>query len=170
MSKRLMGVIRAVDDFLIDHGVQPFVNIADWYFGLSAYAAAKISISIGAAIGLIWVRRFFPFPSLDFYQALLCLGVMVVCTWVVTMLHEKREPKRSGYVPLARLTGLALRGAWLLYPLIFLTQLAAEPHAELALNFLWTAFVVLPYWLICCRAAPPPAPRLVLRPVPVTVR
>jgi len=170
MSKRLMGVIRAVDDFLIDHALQPFVNIADWYFGLTPYAAAKISITIGAAIGLIWLRRFFAFPSADFVQALLGLTVMAGCTWMVTILHERREPKRPGYVPLARLTGFALRGVWLLYPLIFLTQLSAEPHAELALNFLWTAFVVLPYWLICCRAAPPPAPRLVLRPVPITIR
>jgi hypothetical protein len=153
MSKRLMGAIRAVDDFLIDHALQPFVNIADWYFGLTPYTAAKISITIGAAIGLIWLRRFF-----------------AGCTWMVTILHERREPKRPGYVPLARLTGFALRGVWLLYPLIFVTQLSAEPHAELALNFLWTAFVVLPYWLICCRAAPPPAPRLVLRPVPITIR
>ncbi len=170
MSKRLMGVIRAVDDFLIDHALQPFVNIADWYFGLTPYAAAKISVSIGAAIGLIWLRRFFPFPSEDFFKALLCLGVMTGCTLMVTTMHERREPKRPGYVPLARLTGLALRAAWLFYPLIFLAQLFAAPHAELALNFLWTAFVVLPYWLICCRAAPPPAPRLVLRPVPITIR
>jgi hypothetical protein len=170
MSKRLMGLIRDIDDFLIDHAVQPFVNIADWYFGLSAYAASKISVTIGTAIGLIWVRCYFSFPSADFYQAVFCLLIMSGSTLLVTIMHEQRDPRRPGTMPLARLTGLTLRGAWLAYPFLFLTQLAVEPADELMLNFIWTGFVVLPYWLICCRAAPPPEPRLALRPIPVTIR
>jgi len=116
------------------------------------------------------VHNFFTFPSGDFYQAIICLAIMAGSTYLVTTLHEQRDPHRPGLAPTARLTGLGLRTFWLLDPLIFLTQIPLEPHRELALNFIWTAFVVLPYWLICCRAAPPPARQRSLQPAHVTVR
>jgi hypothetical protein len=170
MPNRLVTIIRAVDDAIIDNAFQPLVNRADWYFGLSAYDAAKISIIIGGFIGLIWVHNFFVFPSADFYQAIICLAIMAGSTYLVTTLHENHAPKRPNLAPAARLTDLGLRTFWLLYPLLFLTQIPVEPHNELALNFIWTAFVVLPYWLICCRAAPPPRRRHSFQPVPITVR
>ena len=86
-------------------------------------------------------------------------------------MHESRAPKRDA-LPAVRATGLFWRTAWLLDLAVFPCQWPIEAHGELGFNFAWTALVVLPYWIICCRREPPPLRREVgvLRPVTILAR
>jgi hypothetical protein len=118
-------------------------------------------VVLGAGIGVIWLHRFDPFPSVEFYQDMLCLGIMVVATYMQIRVHEAREPRRPVFAPAARATGLLWRTAWLLDLAVFPFQWPVEGHSELAFNFVWTFLVVLPYWIICCRRPPPPVERRV---------
>ncbi len=172
MAGKLVSTAKAIDDFIIDRVLQPFVNLADWHAGLPVHQLAKIFLVLGGGTGLIWVHRFDVFPSTDFYWDFLCLGIMVTVAYGQVRSHEVREPRRQTFMPAARMTGLLWRTAWLIDLALFPFQWPVEAHKEIALNFAWTALVVLPYWLICCRAAPPPKRRRfdVLAPVNLGAR
>jgi hypothetical protein len=159
MSSRLVTIARSVDDFIIDRALQPGINLAEWTLGIAGYTVAKVCVVLGAGIGVIWLHRFDPFPSVEFYQDMLCLGIMVVATYIQIRVHEAREPRRPVFAPAARATGLLWRTAWLLDLAVFPFQWPVEGHSELAFNFVWTFLVVLPYWIICCRRPPPPVKR-----------
>ncbi len=169
MASRLVSIARAVDDFIIDRALQPGVNAAAWYAGIPLYTMARVSLVLGAGVGLIWLHRFDKFPSADFYQDVLCLGIMVIATFMQIRGHEAREPKAQALMPAARLTGLLWRSAWLLDLAVFPCQWPVERHGELTLNFMWTVLVVAPYWIICCRRLPPPARRRVGVFIPATI-
>jgi hypothetical protein len=172
MASKLVTIARAIDDFIIDRVLQPAINHAEWKLGVSIFTAARICVVLGAGIGLIWLHRFDTFPSMNFYQDLLCLGIMVVATYVQIHVHEKRTPRRPVFAPAARATGLLWRTAWLLDLVVFPFQWPIEGHRELAFNFVWTVLLVLPYWIICCRPPPPPEERRVgvFVTVPISVR
>ncbi len=172
MASKLVTIAKAVDDFIIDRVLQPVINLAGWHLGIPVYTVAKAFIGLGAGTGIIWLHRFDVFPSSDFYQDTLCLGIMVIATYLQVRVHEAREPKRAMLMPAARATGLLWRTAWLFDLAVFPFQWPIERHAELALNFMWTVLVVLPYWIICCRQIPPPLPRRapVFAPVTIPVR
>jgi hypothetical protein len=172
LASRILSVAKAIDDFIIDRILQPVINLAFWHLELPVHTIARVSVVLGAGIGLIWLHRFDPFPSTDFYQDLLCLGIMVIATYFQVRQYERLEPRRSGTMPAARLQGLLWRTAWLLDLAIFPFQWPVERHSELAFNFVWTLLVVLPYWIICCRRLPPPVVRRVggLSPVTISAR
>ena len=169
MSGKLVTIARAIDDFIIDRALQPGINLAEWRLGIPGYLVSKVCVVLGAGIGVIWLHRFDPFPSVEFYQDMLCLGIMVVATYIQIRVHESREPKRAVFAPAARATGLLWRTAWLLDLTVFPFQWPVEGHGELVFNFIWTFLVVLPYWIICCRRLPPPVERRVGVFAPVTV-
>lgn len=169
MASKLVTIARAIDDFIIDRALQPAINLAEWYLGIPLYTIAKVSVVLGAGIGVIWLHRFDPFPSTDFYQDMLCLGIMVISTFFQIRIHESRAPKQQALAPAARGTGLLWRTAWLLDLAVFPFQWPVEGHGELAFNFIWTLLVVLPYWIVCCRR-PPPVERHAGVFAPVTVR
>ena len=157
MASRLVHIARAVDDYIIDKGLQPGVNLAGWYLGVPIYTIARVFVVLGAGVGVIWLHRFDRFASADFYQDMLSLGIMVGASYLQIRMHEAREPRMPVLMPAVRATGLLWRTAWLLDLLMFPFQWPVEPHGELVFNFIWTALVVLPYWIICCRRLPPPA-------------
>jgi hypothetical protein len=169
---RLMTLAKAIDDFIIDRTLQPGINLAHWYLGLPLFLVARVCTVLGAGVGVIWLHRFDRFPSVDFYQDMLCLGIMVVVTFIQIQVHEARAPRQENSLPAVRATGLFWRTAWLLDLAIFPCQWPLEAHGELSFNFVWTLLVVLPYWIICCRREPPPLRREVgvLRPVTISVR
>ncbi len=172
MASNILSVARAIDDFIIDRLLQPAINRAFWHLEIPVHTLARVSVVLGAGIGLIWLHRFDVFASPDFYQDMLCLGIMVIATYVQVALYERHEPRRSNALPAARLHGLLWRTAWLLDLAIFPFQWPVERHGELAFNFVWTLLVVLPYWIICCRRVPPPVTRRIgeLSPIPISVR
>jgi len=169
LASKLVTAAKAIDDFIIDRALQPAVNIASWYLDIPVYTVARVCVVLGAGIGVIWLHRFDAFPSVDFYQDMLCLGIMVIATYMQIRIHESREPKRQAFIPAARATGLLWRTAWLLDLAVFPFQWPVERHGELLCNFMWTFLVVLPYWIICCRRPPPPVERRVAAFVPATV-
>ncbi len=169
MASRIVSIARAIDDFIIDRALQPCVNIFSWHLGIPIFTVARICVVLGAGIGVIWLHRFDAFPSVSFYQDMLCLGIMVIATYIQIQVHEKREPKNPVLAPAARATGLLWRSAWLLDLAFFPFQWPIEGHHELAFNFVWTLLVVLPYWIICCRRPPPPEPRRADVFAPVTI-
>jgi hypothetical protein len=172
VTGRLMTLAKAIDDFIIDRALQPGINFAHWYLGLPLYLIARVCAVLGAGVGVIWLHRFDHFPSVDFYQDMLCLGIMVIVTFTQIQVHESRAPKHANALPTVRATGLFWRTAWLLDLAVFPCQWPLEAHGELGFNFAWTLLVVLPYWIICCRREPPPLRREVgvLRPVTIAAR
>ncbi len=172
MTSRLVTIARAVDDTIIDRGLQPGVNLALWHFGIPVYTIARVFVVLGAGVGMIWLHRFDRFASVDFYQDLLSLLIMVGASYLQIRMHEARQPRQDTLLPTVRATGLLWRTAWLVDLLIFPSQWPVEPHGELVFNFIWTALVVLPYWIICCRRLPPPEVRRVgvFAPATITAR
>jgi hypothetical protein len=172
LARKLVTLAKTIDDFIIDRALQPGVNLAEWHLGIPLYTIAKVCVVLGAGIGVIWLHRFDPFPSLDFYQDMLCLGIMVIATFAQIRIHEASAPKRPAVAPAARVTGLLWRTAWLLDLAVFPFQWPIEAHGELTFNFAWTFLVVLPYWIVCCRRPPPPVRRLsgVFVPATISVR
>ncbi len=172
MASKLITLAKAVDDFIIDRALQPGVNLVGRVFAVPLYTVARVCTVLGAGVGVVWVHRFDTFPSADFYQDSLCLGIMVIATFLQIRTHEAREPKQQAFMPAARVTGLLWRTLWLVDLAAFPFQLPVEGRTQLALNFAWTLLVVLPYWIICCRRPPPPVERraMVFAPVPITLR
>ena len=172
MAGRIVSIARTIDDFIIDKALQPGINLAAWHLDIAVYTVARVCVVLGAGIGIIWLHRYDAFPSVDFYQDMLCLGIMVTATYLQIRMHEAREPKAQTFMPAARATGLLWRSAWLLDLAVFPFQWPVEGHGELEFNFIWTVLVVLPYWIICCRRLPPPMRREVgvFAPVSVPVR
>ena len=170
MAGRLVTIAKAIDDFIIDRALQPGINFAHWYLGLPLYLIARVCTVLGAGVGVIWLHRFDRFPSTDFYEDMLCLGIMVIVTLTQIRVHEAHAPQRTNVLPAVRATGLFWRTAWLLDLAVFPLQWPIEAHGELGFNFAWTLLVVLPYWIICCRREPPPLRREVgvLRPVTIS--
>jgi hypothetical protein len=138
LASRILSVAKAIDDFIIDRILQPVINLAFWHLELPVHTIARVSVVLGAGIGLIWLHRFDPFPSTDFYQDLLCLGIMVIATYFQVRLYERLEPRRSGTMPAARLQGLLWRTAWLL-------DLAIFPNAIAS----WRSISSGPCWWCC---------------------
>ncbi len=169
MASKLITIAKAIDDFIIDRALQPGINLAAWYFDIPVYMVAKVSVVLGAGIGVIWLHKFDQFPSVNFYQDVLCLGIMVIATYLQIRSHEAREPRHQALLPAARATGLLWRTLWLIDLAAFPFQLPVEAREELAFNFAWTFLVVLPYWIICCRRPPPPVERRVGVFSPVTI-
>jgi len=167
-----VNIAKTIDDFIIDKALQPGINLAAWHFGIPLYSVARVCVVLGAGIGLIWLHRFDNFPSVDFYQDIACLTIMVVATYMQIRVHEAREPRVAAVMPAARATGLLWRTAWLMDLAMFPCQLPVEARGELVFNFIWTLLVVLPYWIICCRRLPPPVERRVgvFAPVHVAAR
>lgn len=169
MASKLVTIAKAIDDFIIDRALQPAIDLAGTWFNIPVYLVAKVCMVLGAGTGLIWLHRFDPFPSADFYQDMFCLGIMVLVTYTQIRIHESREPKRQALLPAVRATGLLWRTAWLLDLASFPFQWPVEARDELALNFVWTFLLVLPYWIICCRRPPPPVERRVGVFAPITI-
>ena len=157
---KLLDIARKVDDFIIDRLLQPGVNFASWHLGLPLHTLARLCTVLGAGIGAIWVRVFDSAFSSDFWQDLFCLLIMSGAALLQIRAHEASAPRRAALVPAVRLTGLLWRTLWLADLVLFPSQWLAESHGELLGNFIWTVLLVLPYWLICCRVAPPPERRL----------
>lgn len=157
---KLLDIARKVDDFIIDRLLQPGVNRADWHFGLPLHMLARICTVLGAGIGLIWVHVCDSLFSADFWQDLFCLLIMSGAALLQIRTHETNAPRRAALAPAVRLTGLLWRTLWLADLVLFPSQWPVEGHGELLGNFIWTVLLVLPYWIICCRTAPPPERRL----------
>jgi len=151
---------RKVDDFIIDGLLQPGVNRADWYLGLPLYNVARLCAALGGGIGLIWVHVFDKPFSADFWQDIFCLMIMAGAAFLQIRAHETSAPRRAALAPAVRLTGLLWRTLWLADLVLFPSQWPVESHGQLLGNFIWTVLLVLPYWIICCRTAPPPERRL----------
>jgi len=170
LASKIVNIAKSIDDFIIDKALQPGINLAGWYMGIPLYSIARVCVVLGAGVGIIWLHRFDPFPSADFYQDIACLTIMVLATYMQIRVHESRAPRVADLMPAARATGLLWRTAWLLDLAMFPCQWPVEAHGELVFNFVWTVLVVLPYWIICCRRLPPPVERRVgvftLVPVP----
>ena len=161
ISGKLVSSARKLDDFIIDRLLQPGTNRAEWHLGLNLHGLARICATLGAGTGLIWVHRYDrPFTN-DFWQDLLCLLIMVAAVFLQIRAHEASAPRRPALAPAVRLTGLLWRSLWLADLALFPTQWPVESHGELLGNFIWTVLLVLPYWIICCRTAPPPERRQV---------
>jgi hypothetical protein len=169
VASKLITFAKAVDDFIIDRLLQPGINRADWHLGIPATTVARVCTVLGAGIGIIWLHRFDYFPSMEFYQDALCLGIMVIAAHLQINAHQSRAPKRPALMPAIRATGLFWRSAWLVDIALFPSQWPVEAHGELTINFMWTFLVILPYWIICCRPPPPPEERRVGVFVPVTI-
>lgn len=171
-SGNIVNYARKLDDFIIDRLLQPAINQAQWLFGLTQHRLARFCTILGAGLGLIWVHRYDAIFSANFWQDLVCLVIMTVAAFAQIRTHEASAPRRATLAPAVRLTGLLWRTLWLTVLVLFPTQWPVEAHGELLGSFLWTLLLVLPYWLICCRLAPPPAPRHAhgLRYATITVR
>ncbi len=167
-----MDMARRVDDFIIDHLLQPWVNRAEWWLGLKLYTLARVSVALGFGAGLIWLHRFDTPLSLEFIEDLFCLLAMAGIAAQQIRAHERHAPKRPVLAPAVRLTGLMWRTLWLLDLALFPSQLPVEAGGQLWTSFAWTLLLILPYWLVCCRVPPPPEPRVsgVLRLAPVIAR
>jgi hypothetical protein len=126
-----MTFAKAVDDFIIDRALQPGINFARWHLGLPLYLIARVCTVLGAGIGVIWLHRFDRFPSVNFYQDMLCLGIMVIVTFIQIQVHEARAPRRENALPAVRATGLFWRTAWLLDLAMFPCQDSARGPALL---------------------------------------
>jgi hypothetical protein len=159
-SDKIVGCARKLDDFIIDRLLQPGINRADWHLGLEQHSLARICTVLGAGIGLIWVHRYDTAFSSDFWQDMLCLFIMTAAAFLQIRAHEAKAPRSARLAPAVRLTGLLWRTLWLADLVLFPSQWPVESHGELASNFVWTVLLVLPYWIICCRTAPPPERRL----------
>lgn len=155
-SGKLVSCARKIDDFIIDRLLQPGINRADWYFGLGLHSLARACAALGTGVGLIWVHKYDAPFSADFWQDLLCLAIMASAAFLQIRAHEAHAPRRAALAPAVRLTGLLWRTLWIADLLLFPSQLPIESHGELLGNFIWTVLLVLPYWIICCRMAPPP--------------
>jgi hypothetical protein len=158
-SRKLVSGARKLDDFIIDRVLQPGINRADWYFGLNLHSLARMCAAFGAGVGLIWVHRYDQPFSTNFWQDMLCLLIMAAAVFVQIRAHEAQAPRRPALAPAVRLTGLLWRTLWLADLVLFPSQWPVESHGELLGNFIWTVLLVLPYWIICCRTAPPPERR-----------
>ncbi len=167
-----MDMARRVDDFIIDHLLQPWVNRAEWWLGLKLYTLARVSVALGFGAGLIWLHRFDTPLSLEFIEDLFCLLAMAGIAAQQIRAHERHAHKRPVLAPAVRLTGLMWRTLWLLDLALFPSQLPVEAGGQLWTSFAWTLLLILPYWLVCCRVPPPPEPRVsgVLRLAPVIAR
>jgi hypothetical protein len=155
-SGKIVSCARKLDDFIIDRLLQPGINRADWHLGLTLHSLARLCATLGAGIGLIWVHLYDrPFTS-DFWQDLFCLAIMATAAFLQIRAHEATAPRRPQLAPAIRLTGLLWRTLWLADLVLFPSQWPVESHGELLGNFIWTVFLVVPYWIICCRTAPPP--------------
>jgi hypothetical protein len=172
LASKLASTARSVDDFIIDRLLQPVMDLAAWHLGLPLYTVARVCAVLGAGAGLIWVHDFDTPLSANFFQDLLCLGIMAVTSLMQIRTHESHTPRRAALAPAVRLTGLLWRTLWLLDLALLPTQWPVEGHGELAGDFIWTALLVLPYWIICCRIPPPPERRFtgVFQPVTIPVR
>lgn len=159
MSDRLAGYARKLDDLIIDRLLQPVINLAAWHLGLKLHNAARLCAALGAATGLLWVHRYDAQYSADFWQDMICLTIMASAAFLQIRAHEGNAPQRATLAPAVRLTGLLWRTLWLIDLVLFPSQWPVESHGELLGNFVWTVFLVLPYWIICCRTAPPPERR-----------
>jgi hypothetical protein len=160
-SEKIVSCARKLDDFIIDRLLQPGINRADWHLGLDRHGLARVCAVLGAGIGLIWVHVYdTPFSS-DFWQDSLCLFIMAAAAFLQIRAHEANAPRNTRLAPAVRLTGLLWRTLWLADLALFPSQWPVEAHGELLGNFIWTVFLILPYWIICCRMAPPPERRFV---------
>lgn len=158
MSGKFLILARQLDDLIIDRLLQPGVNRADWHLGLTHFTLARLSLVLGAGIGLIWIHRFDTLFSSDFLQDMLSVVMMSWVAFRQITSHEAKTPHRPAVAPAVRLTGLFWRTLWLAVLASFVVQVPVEAPAELVGNFVWATLLVLPYWLICCRV-PPSAPR-----------
>ncbi len=171
MPGQIVSYARKLDDFIIDRLLQPGINRADWYMGMSLHSIARLCAVLGAGAGLVWVHVFDPLYGADFWQDMLCLGIMAGAALLQIRAHEANAPRRAALAPAVRLTGLLWRSLWLADLALFPAQLPAESAGQLGGNFIWTVLLVLPYWIICCRTAPPPEQRMAAwRFAPITVR
>lgn len=159
MSGQIVSYARKVDDWIIDGLLQPGVNRADWYFGVPLHTIARLCAALGTGVGLIWVHVFDKPLTADFFQDLVCLMIMSGAAFVQIRAHETNAPRRAAVAPAVRLTGLLWRSLWLADLVLFPSQWPVEGHGQLFGNFIWTVLLVLPYWIICCRMAPPPERR-----------
>jgi hypothetical protein len=155
-SGKLVSCARKIDDYIIDRLLQPGINRADWYFGLDLHSLARACAALGTGIGLIWVHKYDTQFSADFWQDIFCLTIMASAAFLQIRAHEAHAPRRATLAPAVRLTGLLWRTLWIADLMLFPSQLPVESHGELLGNFIWTVLLVLPYWIICCRIAPPP--------------
>jgi hypothetical protein len=159
-SGKIVSCARGLDDFIIDRLLQPGVNRADWYFGLQLHSLARLCAGLGGAVGLLWVHVYDRQFSANFWQDILCLLIMSAAAFLQIRSHEASAPRRAAFAPAVRLTGLLWRTLWLADLVLFPSQWPVETHAELLGNLLWTVLLVLPYWIICCRSAPPQERRM----------
>lgn len=159
-SDKIANAARRLDDFIIDRLLQPSINRAEWHLGLNIYTLARICAVLGAGIGFIWVRRYDAAYSPDFWQDLLCLIIMLSAAFLQIRANEAARPRRAAFAPAVRLTGLLWRSLWLADLLLLPSQLPLQTPREMLGDLIWTALLVLPYWIICCRPAPPPEPRV----------
>lgn len=161
---------RKTDDFIIDRVLQPGVNRAEWWLGLSLFTLARLCTGAGALAGLLWVHSFDLPYSNGFYEDMLCLAIMAGAAYVQINTQQSRAPRQAAIAPAVRLTGLVWRTLWLLDLALFPTQWPLEPHRQFLGSLGWTFLLVLPYWLICCRDAPPPQRSRELRYATIPVR
>ncbi len=166
----MIGLARKADDFIIDQVLQPGVNRVDWWLGMPLFTLARICTGIGALAGLFWVHLFDQPYSTDFFEDMLCLGIMAGVAYLQINTQQARTSRQGRVAPVVRLSGLLWRTLWLLDLVLFPTQWPLESHAQLIGNFVWTLLLVLPYWLICCQDAPPPEVRRELRYATIPVR
>jgi hypothetical protein len=157
---KIVSFARKLDDFIIDRVLQPGINRADWHLGLGLHDLARLCAGLGAGAGLIWVHAYDTLYSVDFWQDMFCLLVMCSAAFLQIRANEANAPRRAALAPAVRLTGLLWRSLWLADLALLPSQIPVEGHGELLGNFVWTALLVLPYWIICCRTAPPPERRL----------
>ncbi len=151
----MIGLARKADDFIIDRVLQPGVDRAEWWFGVQVFTLARICTGAGALAGLFWVHLFDRPYSVDFFEDMLCLGIMAGAAYMQINTQQARGARHARVAPAVRLSGLLWRTLWLLDLVLFPTQWPLEAHAQLIWNFAWTLLLVLPYWLICCHEAPP---------------
>ncbi len=170
MAGNIIGLARKADDFIIDRVLQPGVDRAEWSLGLPLFTLARLCTGAGALAGLLWIYLFDTPYSTDFFEDMLCLGIMAGAAYLQINTQQARAPRRERVAPAVRLTGLLWRTLWLLDLVLFPTQWPLEAHAQLIGNFTWTLLLVLPYWLICCHDAPPPEVRRELRYATIPVR
>lgn len=170
MAGNIIGLARKADDFIIDRVLQPGVDRLGWWFGLPLFTLARLCTGAGTLAGLLWVRLFDRPYSVNFFEDMLCLGIMAGAAYLQINAQQANTPRRRHIAPAVRLSGLLWRTLWLLDLVLFPTQWPLESHAQLISNFVWTLLLVLPYWLICCHEAPPPEVRRELRFATIPVR
>jgi hypothetical protein len=171
-SDKIVSCARKLDDFIIDRLLQPGINRAEWYCGLDLHSLARLCAVAGAAAGLLWIHGYDTQFSSDFWEDIFCIFVMTAAAFLQIRAHEASAPRRPALAPAVRLTGLLWRSLWLADLALFPSQWPVESHGELLGNFIWTVLLILPYWIICCRAAPPPERRYAadLRLAPISIR